>query len=120
MKYSLTITLLFFVLISCRPKIDLNNFLQGGVWCGYSELTGGELCIEFLENEAYLKVKKELFFNSLPYEVRKINEESQSITWEFLGEGTLNEFFIISRDTVNFKQTGAKEFAKFIRKKNYY
>ena len=66
MRYSLTITLLFSVLISCSPKIDLNNYLQGGVWCGYSELSGGKLCIEFLENEAYLKVKRELFFNSLP------------------------------------------------------
>ena len=37
-----------------------------------------------------------------------------------LGEGTLNEFFVISRDTVNFKQKGAKEFAKFIRKKHNY
>ena len=120
MKHSLTISLLFFVLTSCSPKIDLNSYLQGGVWCGYSELSGGELCIEFLENEAYLKVKKELFFNSLPYKVREINEESQSITWEFVGEGTLNEFFIISRDTVNFKQKGAKECAKFIRKKHNY
>ena len=120
MKYSLTITLLFSVLMSCSPKIDLNNYLQGGVWWGYSELSGGELCIEFLENEAYLKVKRERFFNPLPYEVLEINEKSQSITWEFVGEGTLNEFFIISRDTVNFKQKGAKEFAKFIRKKHNY
>ena len=120
MKYYLTTILLFFALISCSPKIDLNNYLQGGVWCGYSELSKGELCVEFLEKEAYLKVKRERFFNPLPYEVRKIDEENQSITWEFVGEGTLNEFFIISRDTVNFKQKGAKDFAKFIRKKHNY
>lgn len=120
MKYYLTTILLFFALISCSPKIDLNNYLQGGVWCGYSELSKGELCVEFLEKEAYLKVKRERFFNPLPYKVRKIDEENQSITWEFVGEGTLNEFFIISRDTVNFKQKGAKDFAKFIRKKHNY
>lgn len=120
MKLKLIIGLTCLALVSCSPKIDLKNYLQGGVWCGHSELSGGELCIEFMESNAYLKVKNELFFNPLPYVITKIDKEKQSITWEFVGEGTLNEFFIISQDTVNFKQRGAKDFAKFIRKDNNY
>ena len=55
-----------------------------------------------------------------PYIVHKVDEAKKSITWEFIGEGTLNEFFVVSQDTVNFKQKGAKSFAKFIRKKHNY
>ena len=120
MKNFIAIIFLFITVISCNPKIDLNNYLKGGVWCGYSELSGGELCLEFLETEAYLKVKRERFFNPIPYVVSKIDEESQSITWEFVGEGTLNKFFVISQDSVKFKQKGAKDFAWFIRKKSNY
>ncbi len=120
MKYTLAIALLFLTFYSCNTKIDLNNYLQGGVWCGYSELSGGELCIEFLKTEAYLKVKRERFFNPIPYVVHDIDEENLSITWEFVGEGTLNKFFIISQDTLNFKQKGAKDFAKFVRKKHNF
>jgi hypothetical protein len=120
MRYSLAISVFLITFCSCNPKIDLNNYLQGGVWCGYSELSEGEICIEFLEKDAYLKVKRERFINSIPYVVHKIDEGKKSITWEFVGEGTLNEFFVVSQDTVNFKQKGAKSFAKFIRKKHNY
>ena len=119
MRFKTIIGLFFLASVSCSPKIDLKNYLQGGVWCGYSELSGGELCIEFLEANAYLKVKNELFFNPLPYVITKIDKKRQIITWEFVGEGTLNELFIISQDTVNFKQKGAKDFAKFTRRNNY-
>ena len=57
MKYHLTIFIFLIVFCSCNPKIDLNNYLQGGVWCGYSELSEGEICIEFLEKDAYLKMR---------------------------------------------------------------
>jgi hypothetical protein len=56
----------------------------------------------------------------LPYVIHKVDEGKKSITWEFVGEGTLNEFFVISQDTVNFKQKGANSFAKFVRKKHNY
>ena len=114
------IALTFLTTVSCSSKINLKNYLQGGMWCGYSELSEGELCIEFMGKDAYLKVKNEFFFNPLPYVIRKIDEEKQIITWEFVGEGTLNEFFIISQDTINFKQKGATKFAKFVRREKVY
>ena len=52
MKYSLAIYIFLISFNSCNSKIDLDNYLQGGVWCGYSELSGGEICIEFLEKDA--------------------------------------------------------------------
>ena len=73
-----------------------------------------------MEKDAYLKVKRERFINPLPYVIHKVDEGKKSITWEFVGEGTLNEFFVISQDTVNFKQKGANSFAKFVRKKHNY
>ena len=120
MKYTFVTTLLFLTVVSCNSKIVSENFLQGGVWCGYSKLSGGELCLQFLETEAYLTVKNERFFNPIPYVVTKIDEENQSISWEFVGEGTSNVFYIISQDTIRFKQKGAQDFSKFIRKDNNY
>ena len=59
MKYSLAISIFLISFNSCNSRINLDNYLQGGVWCGYSELSEGEICIEFLEKDAYLKVKRE-------------------------------------------------------------
>ncbi|MDA9811952.1 hypothetical protein N9C07_07040 [Flavobacteriaceae bacterium] len=102
-----------------KSKIDA-NFLIGGEWCGESELAGGQICLEFMESKAYLTVKREKFYNPLDYTILKIDEEAQTIDWEFSGEGTLNVFKIISQDTIEFKQLGAQNSATFIRRKVKY
>ena len=73
-----------------------------------------------MESKAYLTVKREKFYNPLDYTILKIDEEAQTIDWEFSGEGTLNVFKIISQDTLEFKQLGAQNSATFIRRKVKY
>ena len=92
MKYPLTIFIFLIAFCSCNPKIDLNNYLQGGVWCGYSELSEGEICIEFLEKDAYLKVKRERFINPIPYVVHKIDKGKKIAEKKYS-----NTFFLFSK-----------------------
>jgi|TARA_B110000285_G_C15141887_1_gene631366 hypothetical protein len=114
--YIFSATLLLCCNSNAENKIDL-NFLIGGQWCGESELAGGEICIEFLNTKAYLKVKGQRFYNPLDYIIIKRDGWKKTISWEFVGEGTINVFKIISQDTVEFKQQGAESAAKFIRLK---
>ena len=117
---NILLALLIFLLLSCnanrQSEID-PNFLIGGRWCGETEVSGGEICIEFLNTKAYLTTKNAPFNNALDYLVLKRDLEAQTITWEFVGEGTLNVFKIISQDSVEFKQKGAKNPAIFKRLK---
>tara|TARA_B100000767_G_scaffold193716_1_gene180840 strand:+ start:770 stop:1132 length:363 start_codon:yes stop_codon:yes gene_type:complete len=113
--------LLIFLLFSCdvnrESEID-PDFLIGGKWCGETEVSGGEICIEFLNTKAYLTTKNAPFNNALDYLVLKRDGEARTITWEFVGEGTLNVFKIISKDSIEFKQKGSKNSAIFKRLKN--
>jgi hypothetical protein len=96
---NILLALLIFLLLSCNTKreseIDL-DFLIGGRWFGETEVSGGEICIEFLNTKAYLTTKNAPFNNALDYLVLKREVEAQTITWEFIGEGTLNVFKITS------------------------
>jgi len=115
LKYlkNLVIFLLFISIVSCDSKIDLNNYLQGGVWCNYLEpLKSDEFCIEFLKNDVqiYLRKDKSIIAEPSPYKISEIDEESQSITWGFVNKPEeVVEFFIISYDTMKFKRTDGKE-----------
>jgi hypothetical protein len=67
--------------------------------------------------KAYLTTKDAPFIPALDYLVLKRDGEAQTITWEFVGEGTLNVFKIISQDSVEFTQKGAKNPSIFKRLK---
>ena len=62
-----------------------------------------------------MTTKDKSFGNALDYLVLKRDGEAQTITLEFVGEGTINIFKIISRDSIEFKQKGAKNSAIFKR-----
>ena len=118
---NILVAFLFFVLLSCNANGESEidpNFLIGGKWCGETEVSGGEICIEFLNEKAYLTTKDAPFNNALDYLVLKRDAKAQTISWEFAGEGTLNVFKIISQDSIEFKQKGAKNSAIFSRYKN--
>ena len=118
---NISLSLLIFLLLSCNFNTESEidpDFLIGGRWCGETEVSGGEICIEFMNTKAYLTTKNAPFNNALDYLVLKRDVEAQTITWEFLGEGTLNVFKIISQDSIEFKQKGAKNSAIFKRLKN--
>jgi hypothetical protein len=108
------------IIVSCdsTSKTNLDGFLIGGEWCGESELAGGEICLQFLDSKAYLTDKGVRYYNPLDYEISTIDEVQQTITWEFVGEGTLNVFKIISQDTIEFQQKGAKKPSLFVRTRN--
>ena len=110
--------LLFIVSCDSTSKTDLDGFLVGGEWCGESELAGGEICLQFLESKAYLTDKGVRYYNPLDYEISNIDELQRTTTWEFVGEGTLNVFKIISQDTIEFQQKGAKKPSLFVRKRD--
>ena len=117
---NISLSLLIFLLLSCNANSESEidpNFLIGGKWCGETEVSGGEIYIEFLNMKAYLTTKDIPFIPALEYLVLKRDGETQKITWEFVGEGTLNVFKIISQDSVEFKQKGAKNPAIFKRLK---
>ena len=117
---NISLSLLIFLLLSCNFNTESEidpDFLIGGKWCGETEVSGGEICIEFLNMKAYLTTKDTPFIPALEYLVLKRDGETQKITWEFVGEGTLNVFKIISQDSVEFKQKGAKNPAIFKRLK---
>ncbi len=118
---NILLALLIFLSLSCNTNKESGidpDFLIGGKWCGETEVSGGEICIEFLNTKAYLTTKDKPFSNALDYLVLKRDGEAQTITWEFVGEGTLNVFKIISQDSIEFKQKGAKNSAIFKRLKN--
>ena len=118
---NILLVLLIFLLLNCNTNRESEidpDFLIGGRWCGETEVSGGEICIEFMNTKAYLTTKNAPFNNALDYLVLKRDVEAQTITWEFLGEGTLNVFKIISQDSIEFKQKGAKNSAIFKRLKN--
>ena len=96
---NILLVLLIFLLLNCNTNRESEidpDFLIGGRWCGETEVSGGEICIEFLNTKAYLTTKNAPFNNALDYLVLKREVEAQTITWEFVGEGTLNVFKITS------------------------
>lgn len=122
MKYIFSsLAVLLFLSCNSGDKIKLEpNFLIGGEWCGISELAGGQICLEFLDQKAYLRVKNEKFYNPLDYIIHEIDQKAQTISWEFSGEGTINVFHIKSQDTLEFKQEGAENSYVFTRSKVKY
>ena len=83
---NILLALLIFLSLSCNTNKESEidpDFLIGGKWCGETEVSGGEICIKFLNTKAYIITKDKPFSNSLDYLVLKRDGEAQTITWEF-------------------------------------
>jgi hypothetical protein len=92
-----------FLLFSCQesPKIDLNDFLIGGSWCGKSQMAGANVCLEFMEDKVLVKVEGgDQTGDYFQYSIIEMDYENQRILWEIRGEGLVNVFKLIDENTV--------------------
>ena len=70
----ISLSLLIFLSLSFNANTESEidpNFLIGGKWCGETEVSGGQICIEFLNMKAYLTTKDTPFIPALEYPVLK-------------------------------------------------
>ena len=76
---NILLALLIFLLFSCNVNRESEidpDFLIGGKWFGENEVSGGEICVEFLNTKVYLTTKNATFNNALDYLVLKRDGET--------------------------------------------
>ena len=118
MRFSVLLFSLF-LFFSCQesPKIDLNGFLEGGSWCGKSQMAGADVCLEFKEDTVLVKVEgSDQKGNLFQYSILEIDTDNQRVLWEIKGEGLVNIFKVIDQNTVELTLEDFRiEPSKFLR-----
>lgn len=97
----------FMLLMSCQEtaKIDLNDFLFGGAWCGKSQMAGAYVCLEFMEHKVLIKIDGTAdSADYFQYSILEIDAVEQKILWELKNEGLVNIFKVIDQNTVELIQ----------------